>query len=115
MFTVYGHKNDGKTTICYGIADPGDKVLVFSFDNKSDRPLDDGFAVLGNLYGERIIGPRQFIAAAEEWRKPRHDEFQPRNAWSLYNAVTESLKTSPPQEVMEKHVNLHAYFKRLLP
>jgi len=86
-----------------------DKLIQFPFKN------NDGFAVLGNLYGERIIGPRQFIAAAEEWRKPRHDEFQPRNAWSLYNAVTESLKTSPPQEVMEKHVNLHAYFKRLLP
>lgn len=28
----------------------------------------------------------------EEWRDPRHPEFKPRNAWSLYNALTERVK-----------------------
>ena len=28
----------------------------------------------------------------QEWREPRHIEFAPRNAWSFFNAVTESLK-----------------------
>jgi hypothetical protein len=27
-----------------------------------------------------------------EWREPRHETFLPRNAWSLFNAFTESLK-----------------------
>jgi hypothetical protein len=27
-----------------------------------------------------------------EWRHPRHDEFAPRNAWSLFNGYTEILK-----------------------
>jgi hypothetical protein len=27
-----------------------------------------------------------------EWRTPRHPEFQDRNVWSLFNAVTENLK-----------------------
>lgn len=28
----------------------------------------------------------------QEYREPRHDDFKPRNAWSLYNAVTEIAK-----------------------
>ncbi|HLA28159.1 MAG TPA: hypothetical protein VJZ49_09730 [Syntrophales bacterium] len=72
---------------------------------------DDGFGHLGVLCGHDVIGPRQFVAARNEWIKPRHEAFQPRNGWSLYNAVTEVLKSSPPQEVMERHVELHDYFK----
>lgn len=43
VFTVYGHKNDGKTTISYGIPYVSDKILVFSFDNKSTRPKDASY------------------------------------------------------------------------
>jgi hypothetical protein len=27
-----------------------------------------------------------------DWRKPRHEEFEPRTAWSLFNCFTETLK-----------------------
>lgn len=27
-----------------------------------------------------------------EWDKPKHDEFEPRNVWSMFNCVTEHLK-----------------------
>ena len=27
-----------------------------------------------------------------QWRTPTHDEFKPRNAWSMFNAFTEVLK-----------------------
>lgn len=43
IFSVYGHKNDGKTMITYGIPWKKDKVVVFSFDNKSSRPLEYPF------------------------------------------------------------------------
>jgi hypothetical protein len=49
IYTVYGHKNDGKTTISYGIPHTGDKVLVFSFDNKSTRPKDAPYITAGKL------------------------------------------------------------------
>ena len=49
VFSVYGHKNDGKTAVCYGIPPAGDKVLVFSFDNKSSRPRELGFIQAANL------------------------------------------------------------------
>lgn len=28
----------------------------------------------------------------QEWRNPRHEEFKPRNTWSWFNAVTETVK-----------------------
>lgn len=43
VFTVYGHKNDAKTTTAMGVAKKGDKVAVLSFDLKSDRPTDLDF------------------------------------------------------------------------
>ena len=49
IFTVYGHKNDGKTTISYGIPHNNDKILVFSFDNKSTRPKDAEYIKAGNI------------------------------------------------------------------
>ena len=36
--------------------------------------------------------PRQIPAILQEWRKPQHDEFTPRNVWSLFNAFTEVAK-----------------------
>ena len=49
IFTVYGHKNNGKTTISYGIPNPGDKILVLSFDKKSTRPKDAPYITNGKL------------------------------------------------------------------
>ncbi len=76
-------------------------------------PDDDAFGIIGRLYGNDIISPRQLAAVFTDWKKPRYEEFAPRNAWSLYNACTEALKTSPPVNVMENHVNLHRYFTGL--
>ena len=32
----------------------------------------------------------------QEWRKPSHEAFRPRNAWSLFNGFTEALKGNLP-------------------
>jgi len=84
-----------------------DATALKQIEYTDDRAYSD----LGILYGHDIVSPRQLTVAVKEWRKPQHAEFEPRTAWSLYNAVTESLKTSPPQEVMENHVNLHDYYR----
>lgn len=39
-----------------------------------------------------VINTRQLPDVLHEWREPRHAEFQPRNTWSWFNAVTESIK-----------------------
>ena len=42
-----------------------------------------------------IVSGRTLPYALKEWRTPRHPEFQDRNAWSLYNAFTETHKRTP--------------------
>jgi hypothetical protein len=43
--------------------------------------------------GRRGVLPWSQIGKVEkEWREPRHPEFEPRNAWSFYNATTEVAK-----------------------
>ncbi len=68
---------------------------------------DEAYRMLGFIYGRGIINPRQIPVVKNEWLKPSHDAFEDRNLWAFYNAVTESLKTSPPQSIMERHLELH--------
>ena len=68
---------------------------------------DEAYRMLGLIYGRGIINPRQIPVVKNEWLKPSHDAFEDRNLWSFYNAVTESLKTSPPQSILERHLAIH--------
>jgi hypothetical protein len=52
------------------------------------------------MFEAGIVSSRQISALINEWRKPSHDAFLPRNGWSLYNAATHVLKdraSSNPQ------------------
>lgn len=68
---------------------------------------DQAFKMLGLLYGRDILSPRQLPVVLENWGKPKHYEFQPRNLWSFYNACTEALKSTPPLQIMERHIKAH--------
>lgn len=46
-----------------------------------------------------------------EWDEPKHEEFHPRNAWSLFNAFTEVMKTRSPQLQMENTLKLSNLFR----
>ncbi|ABC77913.1 DUF932 domain-containing protein [Syntrophus aciditrophicus] len=83
--------------------------LIGDVDAFKSLPVDDNgaFQAMGLLFGNNIISPRQLTVLKEEWLKPSHEEFEPRNLWSFYNAATESLKSSPPVTIMEKHIRLH--------
>jgi hypothetical protein len=71
---------------------------------------DDGaFRALGHLFGHKVLSPRQMPVALKEWHQPSHTEFEGRNLWSLYNAATEALKSSPPQSILERHLQLHSH------
>jgi hypothetical protein len=37
-----------------------------------------------------------------------------RDMWSFYNAVTESLKSTPPNLIMERHVKLHETMQEVI-
>lgn len=67
----------------------------------------EAFQLMGVLFGNNIISPRQMTVLKSEWLRPRYEEFRSRNMWSFYNAGTESLKSCPPASIMEKHIQLH--------
>ena len=46
-------------------------------------------------------------AVLPEWRQARHEAFQPRNVWSLFNAFTESLKEGNLAELPKRTEALH--------
>ncbi len=47
----------------------------------------------------------------ESWEEPRHVEFTPRTAWSLFNAFTEVQKGAPPRAQMEGSLRLSSLFR----
>lgn len=68
---------------------------------------DGAHRLIGLLYGRGVITPRQIPVVRREWLTPKHSEFQPRTFWSFYNAVTEALKSSPPKDILERHLDLN--------
>ena len=83
--------------------------IVEDAETMAERYLsnDNAFRLLGLLYGNDVISPRQIPVVKREWLNPSHDEFEDRNVWSFYNACTEALKSTPPNKIMEKHISLH--------
>src|SRR5262249_27901117 len=64
-----------------------------------NRPLFDARAklLLYEAFVTARVAPLRLLPAAVRFYfQPVHVEFTPRTAWSLYNAVTETLKTLPP-------------------
>ena len=68
------------------------------------------YAAMRKLYGYGVISERQLPVMKREWLKPSHDSFDDRTAWSLYNAGTEALKTTPPMHRMKRQIEMHNMF-----
>jgi len=56
------------------------------------------------------ITPAQIPDVLLEWRKPSHEEFAARNAFSLWNAFTEVYKTVNPHTAVRRGEALHGLF-----
>lgn len=74
---------------------------------------DEAFALLGVAHGRGLLPARQFGVALDRWREPTHREFLredgTRTAWTLHNAMTEALKSTPAEEVLGRTERLHAF------
>ena len=83
--------------------------IVADAENLKRQQVDDDhvFQILGLLFGHNVLGPRQLTVAKNHWLKPPYQEFKPRNAWSMFNSVTESLKSAAPPLIMEKHAKAY--------
>lgn len=68
----------------------------------------------------RAIDARAIVASdlphvLQEWRKPTHEEFAPRTAWSLFNAFTERHKRlKAPSALINRGDSLHGIFDGLV-
>jgi hypothetical protein len=63
-----------------------------------------------SAYRRGIISTLQLPGVCKEWEEPSHDEFKPRNAWSLFNAFTEVLKpraVAAPQSFVAQTIRLN--------
>tara|TARA_R100000664_G_scaffold1110_1_gene2980 strand:- start:5681 stop:6412 length:732 start_codon:yes stop_codon:yes gene_type:complete len=74
-----------------------------------DTPInkDEAYEFIGKARGYKLLSANQSNEAYKNWDKPPFEEFEKSNMWSLYNACTEALKTSPPNKIIEKHIALH--------
>ena len=50
------------------------------------------------------------LAVLKEFSEPRHEQFQPPNAWNLYNAFTEIAKKYSPERADQCYRNLGTVF-----
>ena len=71
----------------------------------SDR---EAFQFLGLARGEKVLRSTQETNAFKEWGKPRHQCWEDRTAWSLYNACTEALKSCGIQEITDRYLALNS-------
>lgn len=83
--------------------------LLREADTMKDYEIhnDEAYAILGMAYGRDILKPRQLLASKNAWQKPPQDDFSDRTLWSLYNAMTEALKSSTHRNVLESHSLAH--------
>ena len=55
----------------------------------------------------KIVTSTHLPRVLADWRKPRHEEFEPRTAWSLFNCFTETLKDSSLFKLAPRTQALH--------
>jgi len=89
------------------------RCMTKDFDLLEAIPVDQngGYEVLGDMFGQKMIKKNQLSVAFEAWDNPPQEEWAPRNALSLYNAVTEATKKTTPFDVVKDLENTHQYFK----
>lgn len=55
----------------------------------------------------RVIGPTKVPQVLADWRKPAHEEYAPRTAWSLFNAFTQNVLKGNAGNYLKRTQTLH--------
>jgi len=76
--------------------------------SKCELQDNRAYEVFGRLYGNKVLTPRMLTAAVKDWHTPRHEQFEPRSMWSLYNCANEAMKKHNPNRIVEAHKLLHS-------
>ena len=96
--TVYNFQSDGKFQ---NIINDKNQMIETDMNNKK------AYEFLGYLFGNKVLKARQLTTALNCWNRPPYEEFKGKNMWSLYNACTEALKSTPPNRIIQQHIKLH--------
>ena len=72
---------------------------------------DEGYETIGRAMGHGILMPQQATVALKDWKNARHEAFEPRSAWSLYNCFTEGLKKGRAGLALGRHTVAHDWFR----
>jgi hypothetical protein len=63
--------------------------------------------IIMRAFESGIISTTKLSAVWNQWVNPSHEDFKPRNAWSLFNAFTEVLKHSSLWNISDSTSKLH--------
>jgi hypothetical protein len=71
--------------------------LKTEVENLKAKELTDveAKATIHDIFMSGVLPVRLFPVVSKEYFEPRHAEFEPRNLWSLHNAITEAVKPMP--------------------
>jgi hypothetical protein len=77
-----------------------------------ETPINDPRAhdIVVRALDSGVITTTQVPEVLAEWREPSHEQFQPRTAWSLFNAFTEVHKRVNPHTRVRRGEALYGIF-----
>jgi len=75
-----------------------------------DCSQDEGYKYLGLARGRGLLPPTIANIAFREWQQKKQSTFAGRNAFSLYNAVTEAMKVVAPSRALKTYTGIHKFF-----
>lgn len=79
-----------------------------------DLPQAQAHHLMVEAIRANVLPASRLPKVIEAWDEPRHEEFAPRTAWSLFNAFTEVQKNACPRAQMEGSLRLSSLFRREL-
>jgi len=79
-----------------------------------DLPQRHAHHLMVQAVKDGVLPASRLPLVIEGWESPRHEEFAPRTAWSLFNAFTEVQKSASPRAQMEGSLRLSSLFRNEL-
>ena len=79
-----------------------------------ELPLAHAHHLMVEAVKANVLPASRLPKVIEAWEEPKHEEFAPRTAWSLFNAFTEVQKSTSPWLQMEGSLRLSSLFRREL-
>lgn len=94
-----------------------DRIVGYKGAEISDKDAHD--LIVRSIVDEGVFPASNLSAIVSEWRRPRHEEFEPRTVWSLSNAYTEVAKPAEGkpgnlQTLTKRTQNLYGFFDKEL-